>query len=136
MDFMTSHFSVDSFSKSFRQLCRMLKNIRSRNPTSDITCIHFLLADDIGLASVSGFYQFDFGLRFPKRARQGAFFVTCSFNNSHHKAVNVRQLFDPSIYSDFGNEACSQRKSQNRICEEVTPALPLSSIIISLPVYN
>jgi hypothetical protein len=59
----------------------------------------------------------------------GAFFVTNASNLEHHSAANVRQLFAPSTFSSFGNDAHSHRKSQNLIREVVTPAFFESFVI-------
>jgi len=79
-------------------------------------------------------YKLDLGRRWPNSTAQGAFLVTSFCNCEHHKAANVRQLFDPSRCSCLGKSANSHFRSQNLILEVVTPAFLLSSCM-SVPVF-
>ncbi len=58
--------------------------------------------------------------------------VTNRSSCEHHKAAKVRQLLAPSTFSSCGNEANSQRRSQNKIREVVTPALLALSLTVHL----
>jgi len=69
------------------------------------------------------------GLRLPNSTAQGAFLGTNASSLAHHSAANVLQLFAPSTASSWGNDAYSQRKSQNLILEEPIPAFFPSALI-------
>jgi hypothetical protein len=68
--------------------------------------------DLIGLADLSGLrennHRLPFGLRLPKSAAQGAFFVVYAWSSRHQTAANVRHESEPSTACSFGKSARGQ----------------------------